>query len=402
MTQSNDNCADVGLIGLGVMGKNLVLNMADHGYRVAVYNRTTAVTKEFIEQYSTQYQSLVPTTQGILLPSPPGRGVGGEGEAGPSRQIQEDPHPNPLPEGEGFRKEDPHPSPLPGGEGTREAKKSGGLVGCETLEQFVAAIKPPRVLIVLVKAGPSVDAVCEQLIEAGAQGDDIVVDGGNSLWTDTIRREKDYRGELTFFGSGISGGEVGARYGPSLMPGGDRRAWQRLKPIWEAIAAKVDARSGKPLEGATNSGGGGEPCTAYIGPNGAGHYVKMVHNGIEYADMQLIGEAYHLLRTTLPLAPKQIGEVFSTWNEGELASYLIEITADILRQDDPVTGQPLVDVILDKAGMKGTGTRTAINALELGVPSVSITEAVFARGMSGLKDERIAASKVLAGQTKEP
>ena len=347
---ATQSTADVGLIGLGVMGKNLVLNMADHGYRVAVYNRTTAVTNEFIAEN---------------------------------------------------KEKSPHPSPLPGGEGTGTEKKSGGLVGCETLEQFVAAIKPPRVMIVLVKAGPAVDAVCGQLIEAGVQPNDIVVDGGNSLWTDTIRREKDYRGRLTFFGSGVSGGEVGARYGPSLMPGGDERAWETLKPIWESIAAKVDARSGKPLEGVINSGGGGEPCTAYIGPNGAGHYVKMVHNGIEYADMQLIAEAYHLLRTQSQLAPKQIGDIFTQWNEGELASYLIEITADILRQDDPVTGQPLVDVILDKAGMKGTGTWTAINALELGVPSMSITEAVFARGMSGLKDERVAASKVLEGPPKE-
>ncbi len=338
---SNSATADVGLIGLGVMGKNLVLNLADHGYRVAVYNRTTSVTKEFIAEND--------------------------------------------------------------GDSPSEA---GGLIGCETLEQFVTAIKSPRVMIVWVKAGPAVDAVCGQLIEAEVQPNDIVVDGGNSLWTDTIRREKDYRGKLTFFGSGVSGGEVGARYGPSLMPGGDERAWETLKPIWEAIAAKVDARSGKPMEGvissSSNSGGGAEPCTAYIGPNGAGHYVKMIHNGIEYADMQLIAEAYHLLRTTLPLAPKQIGEVFSTWNEGELASYLIEITADILRQDDPLTGQPLVDVILDAAGMKGTGTWTTINALELGVPSTSIAEAVFARGMSGLKDERVAASKVLTGPTKEP
>ncbi len=353
---ATQSTADVGLIGLGVMGKNLVLNMADHGYRVAVYNRTTAVTNEFIAE-----------------------------------NKEKNPHPSPLP-------------PPDRGEGTGEGESGGGLVGCETLEQFVAAIKPPRVMIVLVKAGPAVDAVCEQLIKAGVEPNDIVVDGGNSLWTDTIRRERDYRGKLTFFGSGVSGGEVGARYGPSLMPGGDERAWETLKPIWEAIAARVDPRSGKPLEGVvnSNSGGGGEPCTAYIGPNGAGHYVKMVHNGIEYADMQLIAEAYHLLRTTLLLAPKQIGEVFSTWNEGELASYLIEITADILGQDDPATGQPLVDVILDKAGMKCTGTWTAINALELGVPSVSIAEAVFARGMSGLKDERIGASNILTGPTREP
>ena len=330
MGRSDQEICDVGLIGLGVMGKNLVLNMADHGYRVAVYNRTTSVTNEFIAENG-----------------------------------------------------------------------GGGLVGCETLEQFVAAIKPPRVMIVLVKAGPAVDAVCAQLIEAGAQPNDIVVDGGNSLWTDTIRREKEYLGKLTFFGSGVSGGEVGARYGPSLMPGGDERAWERLRPIWESIAAKVDPRTGQPSSGG-NSGGEGEPCTTYLGPNGAGHYVKMVHNGIEYADMQLIAEAYYLLRTQARLDPKRIGDIFTHWNEGELASYLIEITADILGQDDPATGQPFVDVILDKAGMKGTGTWTAINALELGVPSVSISEAVFARGMSGLKDERVAASKVLEGPTKPP
>lgn len=327
--------ADLGLIGLAVMGRNLALNIADHGYRIAVFNRSPAPTEEFIAE---------------------------------------------------------NPPEVFGDTG-------GGLEPCISLEEFVAAIKPPRVIILLVKAGPAIDAVCEALIEAGARPDDIVIDGGNSLWTDTIRREKEYRDQLTFFGSGVSGGEVGARFGPSLMPGGDEKAWERLKPIWEAIAAKVDPATGKPLEDATPGKpvSGGEPCTTYIGPNGAGHYVKMVHNGIEYADMQLICEAYQILRDSCGMTPAEIGDVFSTWNEGDLDSYLIEITADILKQGDPQTGKPIVDVILDRAGMKGTGTWTAINALNLGVPAATITEAVYARGMSALKDERVKASALLAG-----
>ncbi len=336
---SADTCpCDVGLIGLGVMGRNIVLNLADHGYRVAVYNRTASATTEFLAEH------------------------GADG----------------FPDG-------------------------GGLRGCDTLDAFVAAITAPRVIVMLVKAGPAVDAVCEQLIAAGANADDIVVDGGNSLWTDTIRRERDLKGKLSFFGSGVSGGEVGARFGPSLMPGGDPAAWQRLRPIWESISAKVDPDTGRAIEGATPGApvSGGEPCTTYLGPNGAGHYVKMVHNGIEYADMQLIGESYQLLRSIIGLAPTAIGDVFATYNEGELESYLIEITADILRQADPVTGQPLVDVVLDRAGMKGTGTWTAVNALELGVPAASIAEAVMARAMSADKDGRSAASRILVGPTAE-
>ncbi|MCH8823597.1 MAG: NADP-dependent phosphogluconate dehydrogenase [Planctomycetes bacterium] len=332
MTNStNNNTANVGLIGLGVMGRNLALNLADHGFIVAGFDL---------------------------------------GKDAVARLLDED-------------------------EQERPDKDQPRVVGCNSLQELVSAVKQPRVIIVLVPAGGPVDKVCEQLIEAGIEQIDLVVDGGNSLWTDTIRREKQYRDKLTFFGSGISGGEVGARYGPSLMPGGDEKAWETLKPIWEAIAARVVTRSGKPREG--EASGEGEPCTAYIGANGAGHYVKMVHNGIEYADMQLIAEAYSLLRTSLDLSPKQIGEIFAEWNEGELESYLIEISADILQQVDPVTNKPLVDVILDKAGMKGTGTWTAMNALTLGVPSTAITEAVFARGMSGFKDERIKASKVLEG-----
>ncbi len=327
--------ADVGMVGLAVMGQNLALNMADHGYRVAVFNRSYAVTEQVVREH------------------PPGS-FGAQG---------------------------------------------GELIPCETYEAFIRALKAPRIIVVLVKAGAPVDDVCRHLIAAGAQPDDIVVDGGNSLWTDTTRREKEYKGKLTFFGSGVSGGELGARFGPSLMPGGDKRAWDRLRPIWEAIAAKVDPKTGKPIEGAAPGKPitGGEPCTTYIGPDGAGHYVKMVHNGIEYADMQLIAEAFDLLRKLGGLTPERISKVFAEWNTGELDSFLIEITADILSQRDPLTGNPLVDVILDEARMKGTGTWTAANALELGVPAVSIAEAVFARSMSSIRAERKVASRTLKG-----
>ena len=336
--QSSSRLCDVGLIGLGVMGQNLILNMADHGYWVAVYNRTTSVTDKFIAD-------------------------------------------NP-----------PHAF----------GKLGGGLIGCKTLGEFINALKPPRIIIVLVKAGPPVDAVCDSLIEAGVQADDIVVDGGNSLWTDTIAREQKYRGKLTFFGSGVSGGEEGARFGPSLMPGGDLKAWARLKPIWESIAAKVDSKTGKPLTGATPGhpiiAPGAEPCTAYIGPNGAGHYVKMVHNGIEYADMQLISEAYFLMKHLLKMKPPEMAEVFAQWNQGDLDSFLIEITADILKQRDPVNPRRfLVDSVLDTAGQKGTGKWTSVNALDMGVAAPSITEAVYARIISAMKEKRLAASKVLRG-----
>jgi 6-phosphogluconate dehydrogenase len=336
----DERSADVGMIGLAVMGQNLALNMADHGYRVAAFNRSYDVTQQVVREH------------------PPG-------SFGPS---------------------------------------GGELIPCETYEAFVKTLRTPRIIVMLVKAGAPVDDVCRQLIEAGVEADDIVVDGGNSLWTDTIRREKEYKGRLTFFGSGVSGGELGARFGPSLMPGGDCDAWQRLKPIWEAIAAKVDPKTGKPIEGAAPGRPvvGGEPCTAYMGPDGAGHYVKMVHNGIEYADMQLIAEAYDLLRRLGGLAPEQIADVFADWNTGELDSFLIEITADILAQRDPLTGSPLVDVILDEAKMKGTGTWTAINAMELGVPAMSIAEAVFARAMSSIRAERRVGSRTLKGPKDMP
>jgi 6-phosphogluconate dehydrogenase len=321
--------ADVGMIGLAVMGKNLALNMADHGFKVAAYNRTTAVMDEFI-------------------------------------------------------KENPN--------------TPGGLIGTPTLKEFLAALKRPRKIIILVKAGAAIDAVVKELIDAGVEKDDLVVDAGNSLFTDTIRREHDYADKLKFFGSGVSGGETGARFGPSLMPGGDPASWKHLEPIWLAISAKVDAKTGKPLEDYAPGKPvvGGVPCAAYIGPNGAGHYVKMVHNAIEYVDMQLICEAYALLRNLLGLQPDELSKIFAEWNKGDLDSYLIQITADILQQKDPVTKKKfLVDVILDAAGQKGTGKWTGINALDLGIPANAMVEAVFARCLSALKDERVAASKKL-------
>lgn len=328
---AENNSADVGLVGLAVMGQNLALNMADHGFKVAAFNRTASVMKSFID----------------ANPDTP-----------------------------------------------------GGLVACETLAELLAAIKKPRRIVILVKAGPAVDAVLKQLIEAGAEKHDLLVDCGNSQWTDTIRREKEYSDRCRFFGSGVSGGEIGARFGPSLMPGGDAEAWKLLQPIWNAIAAKVDAKTGKPIETATPGRPvtGGVPCAAYIGENGAGHYVKMIHNGIEYIDMQLIGEAYFLLRNLLQLNAGELSQIFARWNEGDLDSYLIEITADILKQRDPEHGEAFfVDYVLDRAEQKGTGKWTSINALDLGIPTNSIAEAVFARCLSALKSEREAASRELAG-----
>ncbi len=328
-----ENSADVGLIGLAVMGQNLALNMADHGYKVAVYNRTTATTQKFVDENP-------PNVFGDL---------------------------------------------------------GGGLVPGAELSDFVRSIKAPRRIVILVKAGGPTDAVIDSLVPLLDRGD-LVVDGGNALYTDTIRREKALGDKgLLFVGSGVSGGEEGARFGPSLMPGGKPEAWKILEPVWTAIAAKVDDATGKPLPGASRGKPvkGGVPCTTYIGATGAGHYVKMVHNGIEYADMQLISEAYHLMKEVLGLGPAEASKVFADWNQGDLDSFLIEITADILKQADPVTGKPFVEVVLDAAGQKGTGKWTSSSALDLGVPAPSIAEAVFARNMSAIKGERIAASKVL-------
>ena len=319
------------------MGQNLVLNMADHGFQVAVYNRTTATTEKFVAD---------------------------------------------------------NPPSVFGGSG-------GGLVPGAKLDEFVSSIKRPRRIIILVKAGAPTDAVIDSLVPHLDKGD-VIVDGGNALYTDTIRREKALGDKgLLFVGSGVSGGEEGARFGPSLMPGGKPEAWKILEPVWMAIAAKVDAKTGKPIEGAAPGKPvtGGVPCTTYIGPDGAGHYVKMVHNGIEYGDMQLICEAYSILRHSLGKSPAEISKIMTEWNQGDLDSFLIEISADVLQQKDPVTGKPFVDVVLDSAGQKGTGKWTSVNALDLGIPAASVAEAVFARLISSQKDERVRASKKLHGST---
>ncbi len=322
--------SDIGLAGLAVMGQNLALNIADHGFQISVYNRTTATMEKFV---------------------------------------------------------------------TENPDTPGGVVGCKTLEDFVQSLARPRKIIILVKAGKPTDAVIDSLAPLLQQGD-ILIDGGNALWTDTIRREQELKERgLRFIGSGVSGGEEGARFGPSLMPGGDADAFREIEPVWKAIAAKVDPGTGKPIEGATPGKPvqGGVPCTTYIGSDGAGHYVKMVHNGIEYGDMQMISEAYALLRNLFGMSAADCSGVFAEWNKGVLDSFLIEITADILRQKDPITGGAFVDVVLDTAGQKGTGKWTSANALDMGIPAPTVAEAVFARFMSAIKEERVAASKVLSG-----
>ena len=306
--------ADIGLIGLAVMGENLILNMESHGYTVAVYNRTTSKVDEFIG----------------------GRGKG---------------------------------------------KK---LVGTHTLPEFVAALKKPRKVMLMVQAGKPVDAVIEQLVPLLEPGD-IIIDGGNSNFSDSTRRTQDLLAKkLLFVGTGVSGGEEGALKGPSIMPGGNPDAWPHVKPIFQAISAKVD---------------GNVPCCDWVGQEGAGHFVKMVHNGIEYGDIQLICESYQLLSGLLGLNAAELAKVYGKWNTGALDSYLIEITRDIFGFVDPETGKPMVDLILDTAGQKGTGKWTVNSALDLGVPLTLIGEAVFARTLSSQKDERVAASKILGGPT---
>jgi 6-phosphogluconate dehydrogenase len=303
--------ADIGLIGLAVMGQNLVLNMDDHGYTVAVYNRTTSKVERFIENEA---------------------------------------------------------------QGTR-------VIGTFSVEELVASLKRPRKIMIMVKAGWPVDATIEQLVPHLEQGD-IIIDGGNSHYPDSIRRTKELTEKgMLFIGTGVSGGEEGARFGPSIMPGGSPEAWPHVKEIFQSVAAKVED---------------GSPCCDWVGPDGAGHFVKMVHNGIEYGDMQLISEAYHLMKSVLGISAAEMQTVFSEWNQGVLDSYLIEITADILSYVDE-DGSPLVEKILDTAGQKGTGRWTAINALDLGIPLTLIGEAVLARALSALKEERVAASKVLSG-----
>ena len=303
--------ADIALIGLAVMGQNLVLNMADHGYRVAVYNRTTSRVDDFIN--------------------------------GPA--------------------------------------KDKNIVGTHSLEQLVAALQTPRKVMLMVKAGEVVDQFIDLLVPLLEPGD-VIIDGGNSYYPDTTRRTNYLKERgLRFIGTGISGGEEGARHGPSIMPGGDPEAWPLVKDIFQSIAAKVD----------------GLPCCQWVGQDGAGHFVKMVHNGIEYGDMQLICEAYSLMENALGMSYERMHEVFSEWNTGVLDSYLIEITADILATKDE-DGTALVTKILDTAGQKGTGKWTAINALDMGVPLTLIGEAVFARVLSSLKAERVRASKILGSR----
>jgi len=308
--------ADIALIGLAVMGQNLVLNMDEHGFTVAVYNRTTSKVDLFLEN---------------------------------------------------------------------EAKGTK-IIGAHSLPELIALLKRPRKVMMLVKAGAPVDDFIEQLIPLLEPGD-IIIDGGNSLFTDTIRRTQYVESKgLLYIGTGVSGGEEGARRGPSIMPGGSFAAWESIKPIFQAISAKVHDCGSDILS----------PCCDWVGENGAGHFVKMVHNGIEYGDMQLICEAYHLMSKGLGMSAEEIHSVFAEWNKGELNSYLIEITANILTYKDD-DGLPLVDKILDVAGQKGTGKWTVQNSLDLGMPVSLIAEAVFARCISALKDERISASRKLKG-----
>jgi len=255
------------------------------------------------------------------------------------------------------------------------------FVGTYNIEEFVQSLEIPRKILIMVKAGQPTDDTINQLVPFLDQGD-ILIDGGNAYFPDTQRRNKDLQAQgFRFIGAGVSGGEEGALKGPAIMPGGQKDAYELVEPILTAISAKVD----------------GEPCSTYIGEDGAGHYVKMVHNGIEYGDMQLIGEAYHLLKDVLNLSTSELHDIFTEWNQGELDSYLIEITADIFKKTDPDTGKPMVDVILDSAGQKGTGKWTSQSALDLGVPLSIITESVFARFISAMKEERVAASKLLSG-----
>ncbi|RXF80835.1 NADP-dependent phosphogluconate dehydrogenase [Bacillus subtilis] len=264
--------------------------------------------------------------------------------------------------------------------------KGKNVVGTYSIEEFVQSLETPRKILLMVKAGTATDATIQSLLPH-LEKDDILIDGGNTYYKDTQRRNKELaESGIHFIGTGVSGGEEGALKGPSIMPGGQKEAHELVKPILEAISAKVD----------------GEPCTTYIGPDGAGHYVKMVHNGIEYGDMQLISESYFILKQVLGLSADELHEVFAEWNKGELDSYLIEITADIFTKKDEETGKPLVDMILDKAGQKGTGKWTSQSALDLGVPLPIITESVFARFISAMKEERVKASGLLSGPEVKP
>jgi 6-phosphogluconate dehydrogenase len=300
--------ADIAVIGLAVMGQNLILNMNDHGFTVVAYNRTVSKVDDFL--------------------------------ANEARGTQ--------------------------------------ILGAHSLAEMVGLLKKPRRVMLMVKAGTAVDEFIESLLGVLEPGD-IIIDGGNSLFEDTIRRTKYVESKgLLYIGTGVSGGEEGARHGPSIMPGGSPAAWEHVKPIFQAIAAKV---------------ADGSPCCDWVGEGGAGHYVKMTHNGIEYGDMQLICEAYHIMKDGLGMTPDEMHEFFKEWNEGELKSYLIEITRDILAKKDD-DGAPLVDKILDTAGQKGTGKWTVISSQDLGIPITLIAEAVYSRCVSAMKDQRVEAAKV--------
>ncbi|MBC6820834.1 MULTISPECIES: NADP-dependent phosphogluconate dehydrogenase [unclassified Corynebacterium] len=310
MTDNNE-LAQIGVVGLAVMGSNIARNFAHKGHTVAVYNRSPEKTRTLIAEHG---------DEGSFIPS-------------------------------------------------------------ETIEEFVASLERPRRALIMVQAGAATDAVIDQLADVMEPGD-IIIDGGNSLYTDTIRREKAIRAlGLHYVGTGISGGEEGALTGPSIMPGGTKESYESLGPLLESISAHVD----------------GVPCCTHISSDGAGHFVKMVHNGIEYADMQVIGEAYHLLREAAGLTPAEIADIFREWNKGDLDSYLVEITAEVLSQVDEKTGKPLVDVIVDAAGQKGTGRWTVKAALDLGIPVTGIGEAVFARALSSSLAQREAARNLPSG-----
>jgi len=302
---------DFGVVGMAVMGQNVALNVESKGFSVAVFNRTTSKTEEFVRQRC---------------------------------------------------------------QGKR-------MVGSTTIEEFVNALARPRRIMLMVQAGDPVDETIGHLLPHLQEGD-VIIDGGNSFFEDTIRRCKAIEEKgLLYIGTGVSGGEEGALRGPAMMPGGSRKAYNLVEPVFTKISAQVE----------------GTPCCTYIGDNGAGHYVKMVHNGIEYGDMQLICEAYYIMANAMGMNAPEMHAAFKKWNEGELNSYLIEITADILSKTDPDTGKPMVDIIMDKAGQKGTGKWTSESALDLGVPAPTIAEAVFARCISAIKQERVAAAKKLKG-----
>src|SRR5436305_9692624 len=308
-----EQTADIALIGLAVMGQNLILNMADHGFKVVAFNRTVSKVDDFLNE---------------------------------------------------------------------AAKGQANVIGAHSIEEMVGLLKRPRKIMLMVKAGQAVDDFIEAVLPYLEPGD-LIIDGGNSHFPDTIRRTKYLESKgMLFVGTGVSGGEEGARFGPSMMPGGSVQAWPLVKDIFQAICAKTPE---------------GEACCEWVGRDGAGHFVKMVHNGIEYGDMQLICEAYQLMKGTLGLSNEEMHDIFAEWNKGELDSYLIEITRDILGYKDPETGEAVVDKILDTAGQKGTGKWTSESSLDLGMPVTLIGEAVYARCLSAMKNERVEASKILTG-----